>query len=153
MLVRKQQLLLTIFATSIGICLISNINAISSQSATSSKSLIKKSSGTLKDKDIHHFNTKILFSQNTTDKQLMKDQKTLEKEIRKEEKNVEKEAKKNCSIAYSSKEGKKNKCDPSVEDEMYPGVKMEPSEEEKSKMVEELQKDIKDKSVKNIIVK
>jgi hypothetical protein len=152
MLVRKQQLLITIFATSIGICLTSNINAISSQSATLSESLIKNSLIS-KEKDINHFSVKTLVSQNTNDKQLIKDQKRLEKEIRKEEKSLEKEAKKTCDLAYVPKEGKKNKCEPSVEDELYPGINIEISTEESSKMTEELQKDIKDKSVENIIVK
>jgi hypothetical protein len=152
MLVRKQQLLITIFATSIGICLTSNINSIPSQSATLSESLIENSLIS-KEKDINHFRVKTLFSQSTSDKQLIKDQKRLEKEIRKEEKNLEKEAKKTCDLAYVPKEGKKNKCAPSVEDELYPGINIEISTEESSKMTEELQKDIKDKSVENIIVK
>jgi hypothetical protein len=98
------------------------------------------------------FNKINLLSQNINDKQLIRDEKNLEKEIRKDEKNLEKEAKKSCSIAFSPKEGKRNKCEPSVENDLYPGMNTEINFDELSKITEQFQKDI-NKSAENVIVK
>jgi hypothetical protein len=151
MLIRNQQLLFIVFVASIDIFLMGSINSIPSWSAgfSNQKSFERLSTK----KNTYYFDAKILMSQKTDDKILIKDQKILEKEIRKEEKILEKEQK-NCNVAYSQKEGNKRKCESSVEDSLYPGIgNIEATDEESSRMIEELQKDIKDKSIKNVIVK
>jgi hypothetical protein len=80
--------------------------------------------------------------QNTDKTQPANSQRDVDKETRREERNLEKEAKQDCEISSDRGNRKSKKCEPSIYEQMYPGVDFQAQDKNiTDQLLRELKKD------------
>jgi hypothetical protein len=80
--------------------------------------------------------------QNIDKTQPTNSQRDVDKETRREERNLEKEARQNCEISSDRRNSKSKKCEPSIYEQMYPGVDFQAQDKNiTDQLLRELRKD------------
>lgn len=80
--------------------------------------------------------------QNIDKTQPASSQRDVDKDTRREEKNLEKEARQNCEISSDRGNRKSKKCEPSIYEQMYPGVDFQTQDKKiTDHLLRELRKD------------